>query len=160
MFKKTYIKKINIFYTNQVLKIQLVRPLLNLTRIDTKRLCLLWVLPISVDKTNKVIKFRRNRLRYQILPILRIFLNPKIDHALARFSEYIYSDICTLNQQFYEINNFYYFNNLYLERFNQFKNYKWVTFLPLNLQQKFFYQFLALYFKKLTFFEVNKLLNK
>lgn len=161
MYKKKsiYINKINIFYINQT-KIQLIRPLLHLKRTEIKQLCLFWALPISIDKTNWLIKLRRNRLRHQVLPLLRVFLNPKIDYALARFSEYIYKDVCVLNQQIYEIKNFYYFNILFLESFNKFKNYKWVNYLPLNLQQNFFYHLLSLYFKNLTFFKIKKLLNK
>ena len=161
MFKKRSISinKISIFYKNQT-KTQLARPLLHLKRIEIKQLCLFWVLPISIDETNQLIKLKRNRLRHQILPLLRVFLNPKIDYALARFSDYIYNDVCNISQQIYEIKNFYYFNILFLERCSKFKNYKWVNFLPSNLQQNFFHQLLSFYFKNLTFFKIKKLLNK
>ena len=90
MYKKKsiYINKINIFYINQT-KIQLIRPLLHLKRTEIKQLCLFWALPISIDKTNWLIKLRRNRLRHQVLPLLRVFLNPKIDYALAAMSNYV-----------------------------------------------------------------------
>nr|YP_009367610.1 hypothetical chloroplast RF62 [Pseudocharacium americanum]YP_009367699.1 tRNA(Ile)-lysidine synthetase [Ignatius tetrasporus]ARK14631.1 hypothetical chloroplast RF62 [Pseudocharacium americanum]ARK14713.1 tRNA(Ile)-lysidine synthetase [Ignatius tetrasporus] len=71
------------------------RPLLFLNRFDIKQLCQFWNLSIFPDKTNKKLKFRRNRIRKQLLPLLRFFFNRQIDQILYQFSE------ITLTDKFY-----------------------------------------------------------
>ncbi|WP_320663644.1 tRNA lysidine(34) synthetase TilS [Prochlorococcus sp. MIT 1223] len=50
--------------------IQLVRPLLNFNRSETIKICEQLDLPIWVDPSNSNLNFRRNKIRYEILPIL------------------------------------------------------------------------------------------
>ncbi len=65
----------------------LVRPLLVLNRYQTKKLCQLWKMPVYPDQTNRELVFTRNRVRKQLLPILRSFFNPQIDAVLSHLSE-------------------------------------------------------------------------
>ena len=82
---------IAVFVSQEVLQeerhISLVRPLLVLNRYQTKKLCQLWEMPVYPDQTNEELVFTRNRIRKQLLPILRSFFNPQIDAVLSHLSE-------------------------------------------------------------------------
>ncbi|RYY00111.1 MAG: hypothetical protein EOO35_00560 [Cyanobacteriota bacterium] len=65
----------------------LLRPLLEITRFDLKKLCLIWNLPVYPDVTNQNFTSTRNRIRLQLLPILRFFFNPQIDTILTQFAQ-------------------------------------------------------------------------
>ena len=65
----------------------LVRPLLGLNRHDTNKLCTNWDLPVYPDSTNEKLQFLRNRLRKQLLPLLRLCFNPRFDNSLFQCSE-------------------------------------------------------------------------
>ena len=143
-------QKINLFYKKRE-KINLIRPLLVLNRFQILKMCICCHLPIYVDSTNRLTNFRRNRLRYQILPLFKIFFNPKIDVALTKFLSIINDE----NQ---------YFTN-FLKNINKFikvtniQKLKWVIFLPYALQRKFYQQLLISHFKSLTFNEIEFLLK-
>jgi tRNA(Ile)-lysidine synthase TilS/MesJ len=66
---------------------QLVRPLLSLNRHDALKLCKNMYLPIYPDVTNEKLQFLRNRLRKQLLPLLRYLFNPQFDKNLFYSSE-------------------------------------------------------------------------
>lgn len=82
---------IAVFVSQKVLQeerhLSLVRPLLVLNRYQTKKLCQLWEMPAYPDQTNEELVFTRNRIRKQLLPILRSFFNPQIDAVLSHLSE-------------------------------------------------------------------------
>lgn len=65
----------------------LLRPLIETTRFDLKKLCQIWRLPIYPDVTNQNLISTRNRIRLQLLPILRFFFNPQIDTIFAQFAQ-------------------------------------------------------------------------
>ncbi len=65
----------------------LQRPLLSLSRVDVKRVCLLWQLPVYPDASNRNLKYARNRLRKQVLPALRLYLNPQLDGMITHFTK-------------------------------------------------------------------------
>ncbi len=65
----------------------LQRPLLSLSRFDVKKICLLWQLPIYPDASNRNLKYARNRLRKQVLPALRLHLNPQLDRMMIQFTK-------------------------------------------------------------------------
>jgi hypothetical protein len=65
----------------------LLRPLLETTRFDLKKLCQIWNLPVYPDVTNQNLTSTRNRIRLQLLPILRFFFNPQIDTILTQFAQ-------------------------------------------------------------------------
>ena len=56
----------------------------------------LW-LPVYPDKSNKVVQYSRNRLREQIVPAIKLFLNPKIDEALFKLAELLTQDFSLLS---------------------------------------------------------------
>ena len=64
---------------------ELARPLLALRRDDTQRYCREIGLQPREDPTNELAFATRNRVRLQIMPVLRE-LNPRIEEALARFA--------------------------------------------------------------------------
>ena len=66
---------------------QLVRPLLGLNRYDGLKLCKSLQLPVYPDVTNEKLQFLRNRLRKQLLPLLRYLFNPRFDENMFYCSE-------------------------------------------------------------------------
>lgn len=64
---------------------RLVRPLLCLSREETERCCREAGLRPLRDPSNRSGAFLRNRIRRELLPLLRRY-NPRIDEALARFA--------------------------------------------------------------------------
>ncbi len=68
-------------------KLLLFRPILHLTRFDINKLCDFYNFPLYADKTNNIDIFRRNRIRTQLLPTLRLFFNKNLDFTLFRFLE-------------------------------------------------------------------------
>ena len=68
-------------------KYKAIRPLLNLSRGSLTTLSRDLRLPIYPDKSNKAVQYSRNRLREQILPAIKLFLNPQIEDALFKLSE-------------------------------------------------------------------------
>jgi tRNA(Ile)-lysidine synthase len=64
----------------------LARPLLEATRPETLRYCREAGLTPREDPTNLLLEATRNRLRHEVLPLLRR-LNPRLDEALCRLSE-------------------------------------------------------------------------
>ena len=68
------------------------RPLFLFNRFELYRLYTLLNLPIWTDQTNFQFKYRRNRIRFELLPYLRFYLNPNVDFALSRFIQNIDSE--------------------------------------------------------------------
>lgn len=62
------------------------RPLLQTARADTLRYCCEAGLAPREDPTNLLLQATRNRLRHEVLPLLRR-LNPRLDEALCRLGE-------------------------------------------------------------------------
>ena len=80
------------FFYSPILKggdipLLLQRPLLSFSRVDVKRICLLWQLPTYPDASNWNLKYARNRLRKQMLPALRLHLNPQLDGMVIHFTK-------------------------------------------------------------------------
>ncbi|GAB4359868.1 MAG: tRNA lysidine(34) synthetase TilS [Cyanophyceae cyanobacterium] len=72
--------------------VDLVRPLLEFVRADTAACCAQLGLPIWEDSTNQDRRYRRNRLRIEVLPLLRSHFNPQVDRALARTADLLRED--------------------------------------------------------------------
>lgn len=62
--------------------IRYLRPLLKFSRLETKLFCQKYNLPVKVDITNKNLKFKRNRIRHELLPYIRKFFNKNFDNKL------------------------------------------------------------------------------
>lgn len=65
--------------------ITLLRPLLTVAKADTLAYCRRHQLSYAFDSTNASPAFTRNRLRHEVLPLLRV-INPTVDASLLRFS--------------------------------------------------------------------------
>jgi tRNA(Ile)-lysidine synthase len=75
----------------------LVRPLLELRRGDTERYCQEEGLSPCLDVTNLLLGPLRNRIRHELLPLLRRY-NPKIEGALLRLAAATASDLAYLEE--------------------------------------------------------------
>jgi len=64
----------------------LARPILGLLRRDTERYCRELALEPRADPTNDLPVATRNRLRHELMPVLRRF-NPRIEEAIARLAD-------------------------------------------------------------------------
>jgi tRNA(Ile)-lysidine synthase len=65
---------------------EIARPLLQLTRRDTERYCSESGIEPRHDPTNDLPIATRNRVRHELMPVLRSF-NPRVEEALARLAE-------------------------------------------------------------------------
>ena len=77
--------------------ISIQRPLLVLNRYEIRLLLDTTHLPLWVDSTNQNFCYMRNRIRYQILPMLRFYLNQKVDNCIGRCSEILTGENIYLN---------------------------------------------------------------
>jgi len=79
-----------------------IRPLLNITREETTIYCQEHQLEPRIDSSNVSLSFFRNRLRLQLLPLLRQY-NPSLDQALLRLADIAREDKAFLEQQASEL---------------------------------------------------------
>ncbi|MEH2375182.1 tRNA lysidine(34) synthetase TilS [Nostoc sp.] len=73
--------------------IMLVRPLLEITRIQTEQFCQEFKLPIWEDSTNQDLQYARNRIRQEVIPYLRENFNPQVESALAQTAELLQAEV-------------------------------------------------------------------
>ncbi|WP_375472159.1 tRNA lysidine(34) synthetase TilS [uncultured Nostoc sp.] len=73
--------------------IMLVRPLLEITRIQTEQFCQEFKLPIWEDSTNQDLQYARNRIRQELLPYLRDNFNHQVESALAQTAELLQAEV-------------------------------------------------------------------
>lgn len=78
-------------------KYNIVRPLLNLSRGSLTTLCKALHLPVYPDKSNNAVQYSRNRLREQIFPAIKLFLNPKIENALFKLADLLIQDFSVVS---------------------------------------------------------------
>ncbi|MEH2387786.1 MAG: tRNA lysidine(34) synthetase TilS [Nostoc sp.] len=74
-------------------EIMLVRPLLEIRRIQTEQFCQEFKLPIWEDSTNQDLQYARNRIRQELLPYLRENFNPQVESALAQTAELLQAEV-------------------------------------------------------------------
>jgi tRNA(Ile)-lysidine synthase len=72
--------------------IQLIRPLLNVSRQETWEFCQQLQLPIWEDAANQNPQYARNRIRQQLIPYLQSQFNPQVETALAQTAELLRAD--------------------------------------------------------------------
>jgi len=108
-----------------------IRPLLDVTREETTSYCQEHQLDPRIDSSNRSLSFFRNRLRLQLLPLLRQY-NPSLDQALLRLADIAKEDNAFIEQQASELwnevarqDN----NAIYLDR-------KQIASLPIALQRQ------------------------
>ncbi len=79
-----------------------IRPLLDVSREETSGYCAEYALAPRVDSSNLSLSFFRNRLRLELLPVLRQY-NPNIDQALLRLADIAREDQVFIEQQAAEL---------------------------------------------------------
>ena len=77
-------------------QLALVRPLLDITRTQTGQFCQDYAIPIWQDATNEDRTYARNRLRLDVLPLLREQFNPQADVTLAQTAEILTAEVAYL----------------------------------------------------------------
>lgn len=78
--------------------VQVVRPLLNVTRAETFQFCQQHHLPIWEDTYNQDLTYARNRIRQELLPYLQSHFNPQVETALAQTAELLRADVAYLEE--------------------------------------------------------------
>jgi tRNA(Ile)-lysidine synthase len=81
-----------IFLAENLPFLQIIRPLLDITRTELRVLLKFWKMPSWPDLTNHKLGIHRNRIRHRLLPYIRLHYNPRIDQALARWTEILYAE--------------------------------------------------------------------
>ena len=71
--------------TDSDISLNLLRPLLNIQKADIIRYCGEQRIEYRTDRSNESLEFTRNKIRHDLLPVLRGY-NPRVDHALERIS--------------------------------------------------------------------------
>lgn len=66
-------------------KLAILRPLINFTKSEIAWFCRLFYLPVWSDTTNYNYYIKRNRLRYELIPYLKNYFNPRIENAIHNF---------------------------------------------------------------------------
>jgi tRNA(Ile)-lysidine synthase len=79
-----------------------IRPLLDITREETTSYCQEHQLEPRIDSSNLSLSFYRNRLRLQLLPLLRQY-NPSVGRALLRLADIAQKDNAFIEQQASEL---------------------------------------------------------
>ena len=134
----------------------IIRPLLFITRFDLKKVCVLWELPIYPDQTNEKLIYFRNRIRKQLLPLLRFFFNPQIDKLFLQFTE-----IVNTEQLYLDTLSISLLEEFQINKRNTFElNLSTFNFIPLAIQRRLLKQFIDQYLvKKIKFFHIQILLK-
>lgn len=135
----------------------LVRPFLSLPRFDLKKVCNCWKLPLFPDQSNQKLKYQRNRIRKQILPILRFFFNPQIDTTIFQFIE-----ILNTEQEYMDFITARIVKEIQSKKGSIVElETSFFAVLPLPLRRKVMKQFLEKILKKsLRFVDIEKLLQQ
>lgn len=135
-------------------KANLIKPFFLVSRNELKLFLKILKLPIFPDKTNRMFIYKRNRLRKQILPLLKVYFNKQINNTIIKIIE-----ILSHNEKEF-INEFV---PLYKKIFFIHKNFYCVNgdffkILSYEKQKKFIFLFLKTKKKeKISFFLIRKL---
>jgi tRNA(Ile)-lysidine synthase len=78
--------------------IDLIRPLLTVSRSETLQFCQQAGLAIWEDQVNSNLKYARNRIRQEVIPALKQHFHPQIEEKLAQTAELLRADTDYLNQ--------------------------------------------------------------
>lgn len=77
---------------------RIIRPLIGLTRAQVEEYCRWYQIPYVQDSTNFCRIYTRNRIRLDVIPVLRE-INPALEQAVERMSRQIGEDEAYLTQQ-------------------------------------------------------------
>lgn len=70
----------------QPVRDEIIRPLIFCTREEIRRYLDAHGFPYMVDSSNRDKKFTRNRIRHELIPLMKRSLNPRIEEAIDRLS--------------------------------------------------------------------------
>ena len=155
--------------------LNLIRPMLNITRKQISEQTDIYQIPKFSDPTNIILDIHRNRIRHQLIPYLRKYFNPKIDYALSNLAEIVHYDLLYLDNI---IDNIYYNTqnenlknirigeeSIFLKRIN----IQILQSLPIAIQRRFIKKFFSKHtqnilnfrnIEQIRFLVVNNLNNK
>ena len=68
-------------------KVFLIRPLLDFKRESITMVCKDFKIPIYPDQSNSSVQYSRNRIRKQIIPSIKYFINPQLENSLFKTAE-------------------------------------------------------------------------
>jgi len=83
---------------NRDKKLRLLRPILDLSKEDTEKYCLLKSISYLKDSTNMSMRYTRNRVRIDLVPKL-VGYNSNFGNNLLKLSEAVSQDLDYINQQ-------------------------------------------------------------
>lgn len=94
---------VNYYQSHKIKKIKheympIIRPLLNLNRLQIRLLLDNWQFPVWLDTTNSSVEISRNRIRHRLIPYIRFYFYPKIDQTISNWAEIIYYENMHLKQ--------------------------------------------------------------
>ncbi len=137
--------------TNEV---NLVRPLLKVSRPETLAFCQQFNLPIWEDAVNANLDYARNRIRQQLLPYLKDHFNPNVESTLSQTSEVLKAESDYLEAEA---------NKILIVAFNKNKqqlNRDILKAVPLALQRRVIRQFLQkIMVKQPNFEQIEETIN-
>jgi len=116
--------------------IQLVRPLLNISRAETGLFCQQQQIPIWEDAFNEKLHYARNRIRQQLLPYLKTEFNPQVETAIAQTAELLQAEV-----QYLENTSTTLFKQIASSELNQLDRTQ-LKIIPLALQRRIIRHFL------------------
>lgn len=134
-------------------EIELIRPLLNVSRQETGEFCQQFQLPVWDDILNQNLKYTRNRIRHNLLPYLQTHFNPQVEKTLAQTAELLRSDVEYLEDSAQQLLDEAI--SLDLAGINRLR----LRHTPLALQRRVMRQFLQNYLKTAPTFEQIESLN-
>ena len=68
-------------------KHKIIRPLLDFKRESITMVCKELQIPVYPDKSNKSVQYSRNRIRKQIIPSIKHFINPQVESSLFKVAQ-------------------------------------------------------------------------
>jgi tRNA(Ile)-lysidine synthase len=116
--------------------IQLIRPLLNITRAETGLFCEQQEISIWEDAFNQKLHYARNRIRQQLLPYLKTEFNPQVETAIAQTAELLQAEV-----EYLENTSENLFKQIANSELNQLDRLQLKT-MPLALQRRIIRYFL------------------
>ena len=134
--------------------INLVRPLLKVSRAETLEFCQQFALPIWEDAANANLDYARNRIRQELVPYLKENFNPNVETTLSQTSEVLKAESDYLEAEA---------NKILLSAVNDHNsklNREVLKGVPLALQRRVIRQFLAkIMVSKRNFEQIEETVN-
>jgi len=124
--------------------VKLFRPLIKISRFKLLKFCEFWNLPIRPDCTNLKFNHKRNRLRLQFLPYIKCFFNKKFFKKIIQIQKII------------SIENKYF--NTIIKKLIFIKSICFIQ-IPKIFQYRIIYNYLMLFKKKISFHEIELIIN-